>query len=389
MSIKKMVHAKYTTFSPQKKTIAILLAALLGLLFVIFLVKGCQAIAAGKQKVPPEAIMVRQGNHITIPSHSRLRTQMRLKTVRSSSAPHRVSLSGNVEADPTQTVNILPPLTGRLVSIHVNLGDVVQKNQILAVIRSPDLALAYSDNDKAKSMRNMTADALKRARDVNRVGGNSTKDVQQALNTDLQALAELQRTEARLKALGHHTFDLLTIKSPTKGRVTALNYGIGSYITESTIALLSISNLETVWVTANVPENLSGIIAKNQRVTIHLPAFPDQVLHGKVAFVNAFLDADTRHNKTRIAIPNPDGKLQPNMYATVHVSIPQSHWVMIPISAVLMNDDTTSVYVETSPWTFQQRNVQLGAEDGNNVRILSGLKVGERIAVRGGIFIND
>ena len=77
------------------------------------------------------------------------------------------------------------------------------------------------------------------------------------------------------------------------------------------------------------------------------------------------------------------------MYATVHVSIPQSHWVMIPISAVLMNDDTTSVYVETSPWTFQQRNVQLGAEDGNNVRILSGLKVGERIAVRGGIFIND
>ena len=164
---------------------------------------------------------------------------------------------------------------------------------------------------------------------------------------------------------------------------------MGSYINDTTAALLSISNIDSVWITANVPEHLVGVITQGQRVTIDLPAYPNLVWHGKVAFVNAFLDPDTRRNQTRIAMPNPGGKLQPNMYATVRVSVPQSHFVMIPISAVLMNDDTTSVYVETAPWTFQRRVVQLGAEDGHDVRVVSGLKPGERIAASGGIFIND
>ncbi len=389
MSIKNAILAKYTTCSPQKKTVVIWLIVLIGLMCMVFLFKGCQAIAAGKHQSPAEPILLRQDNQIIIPPHSPLRAEMKLKTVRTSNEPHWISLPGTVEADPSRTVNVLPPLTGRLIALNVNLGDVVQRNQVLAVIRSPDLAQASTDHEKALSIRQLTADALKRARDVNRIGGNAIKDVQKALSADLQALAEVHRTEARLKALGHHRFAQLRIHSPIQGRVTALHYGRGSYINAPMAPLLSISNLETVWVTANIPEHLVGLIAENQRVTIELPAYPNKVLHGKVAFVNAFLDADTRRNQTRMVIPNPDGALQPNMYASVRLSVPQPDVVMIPLSAILMNNDTTSVYVETAPWTFQRRAVELGSEDGNKVRVLSSLQAGERIAVRGGIFIND
>ena len=77
------------------------------------------------------------------------------------------------------------------------------------------------------------------------------------------------------------------------------------------------------------------------------------------------------------------------MFATVKIAVLQPQLIMIPISSILMNNNTTSVYVETSPWVFKRREVQLGSEDGSTIRVLSGLHAGERIVSSGGIFIND
>ena len=190
MGIKSAARDRYKKLTPRQKTAALCFIAFVGLLFIIILLKGCQAIAASKRSAPPEPILLRQDNHIIVTPHSPLRTQMKLKAVHSSNVPHVVSLPGTVEADPTRTVDIIPPLTGRLVSIRVNLGDVVKPGQVLAVINSPDLAQAYSDHDKAVSVRKLTSAALKRAREVNRVGGNAIKDVQMAQHDDVQALAD-------------------------------------------------------------------------------------------------------------------------------------------------------------------------------------------------------
>ncbi len=389
MKVQETIRAKYTTLSPRQKPIAILCTTLVCLLLLIILFKCYQAIASSKHPLPVQPIMTRQGNTITIPPHSPLRTHMTIKTISTSNKPHVVSFPGIIEADPSRTVNILPPLTGRLVSLKVKLGDVVKPNQILAVISSPDLALAHADNEKALAMLKLSTYALKRSNEVYHAGGISLKMVQLAQNDYAQVLAETNRTKAKLETLGSRRFNLLTIRAPIEGRVTALNYGMGSYINDPLATLLTISNLTTIWVTVNVPENLVGVVEKNQRVTVHLPAYPKQVLHGKISFVNSFLEPDTRRNKTRIAFPNPNGKLQPNMFATVKVAVLQPHLIMIPISSILMNDDTTSVYVETSPWVFKRREVQLGSEDGTDIRVLSGLHAGERIVICGGIFIND
>ena len=389
MKVKLAIRAKYAKLPDRQKPIAVLLITLFCLLCIIFLFKGCQAIALSKNKSPVEPMMVRVGNVIKIPEHSPLRAQVTIKTVTTSTLPHVISVPGLVEANPARTVNILPPLTGRIISLNVNLGDCVKKNQILAVISSPDLAQAYSDNDKAISLLKLTTEAFKRAKDVNLAGGNSTKIVQQARNDYLQAVVEVKRTAARLKTLGNNTFGLLTIKSPVQGRVTALNYGVGSYINDPAAPIMSIANIESIWVTANVPENLAGIVVKEQSVDVRFPAYPKRVFHGKISFVNAFLEPDTRINKTRIVFSNPNGKLQPNMFATVDITVSQPNQVIVPLSAILMNNDSTTVYVETTPWCFQSREVQLGAEDGEMVRVLSGLNAGERIVESGGIFIND
>ena len=381
--------AQYENLPDQRKPVALLLIGFVGLLCIIFLFKGCQAIASSKNKTVVEPMMIQEGDRIKIPEHSPLRTQLSIKTVTTSSEPHIISVPGVIEADPARTVNLLPPLTGRLMSLNVNLGEPVEQNQVVAVISSPDLGQAYADNEKANGVLKLTTEGLKRAKAVRLAGGTSIKVVQQAENDYIQAVAESKRTAARLKTLGNNTFSLLTIRSPIKGRITSLNYGEGSYITDPTAPLMTIANIEHIWVTANVPENLAGVVAKEQRVEVRMPAYPKQVLHGKIAFVNSFLEPDTRRNKTRMVFPNPNGKLQPNMFATVKITVSQPNRVMIPLSAILMNNDTTSVYVETSPWCFESREVQLGSEDGERVRVLSGLTPGERIVELGGIFIND
>ena len=383
------IHTKYERLPQHQKPITLLIAALLGIAAIILLVNGFLWMAASKKIPPAEPLMIRKDDRIFVPAASPLRSKIFIKTVTTSRTPHIVSFPGIIEANPSLTVNIFPPLAGRLVALKAKLGEVVKPNQVLAVIRSPGLAQAYSDRDKAISILKLTQEALKRAKGVNQAGANSIKDIDLAENNYSQAVSELNRAEAAIKTLGKNSFSLLNIKTPIKGRVTAINYGIGSYINDPTASLMTISNIDSVWVTANISENFAGAVATGQAVEIFLPAYPKQILHGKITFVNSFLEADTRRNKTRIAFSNPEGKLQPNMFATVKIALPQPLHVFIPISAILMNNDSTSVYVEIKPWTFVRRQVELGTEDQDNVRVLSGLKAGERIAIAGGVLVND
>ena len=73
----------------------------------------------------------------------------------------------------------------------------------------------------------------------------------------------------------------------------------------------------------------------------------------------------------------------------MRLELPLQKQIIVPLSAVLMNNDTTSIYVETAPWTFESRAVELGTEENNAVHIISGLKAGERVVVSGGILVND
>lgn len=337
----------------------------------------------------PKPLFIHRANQIIIPAYSALRKQMHMHTVKPFRFPHTFSIPGLVEANPIRTVNVFPPVTGRLWQLNVNVGDKVEKGQLLAIIRSPDLANAYAEHAKALSQVKYAALALNRAKEVHKVGANSMKDIELAENNFSQATAELKRTAATLQALGKRNYRQLMIKAPFQGRVIALNYGRGSYITDVTAPLLTMSNNDSVWVTANVPENIIGRIAPGQSTEIHLAAYPEKLWYGRVNFINPVLEPDTRRNKTRIVIENPDLSLQPNMFAMVKISYPEPALITVPTSAIFMNDDTTSVYVEIAPWIFQRRPVVIGEEDNGYVRILSGLKSGEKICVQGGIFVND
>ena len=339
-------------------------------------------------------MFIRSANRISIPANSPLRTRLAVGAVGEADSSHSMVLPAVVEADSARTVNILPPLTGRLTELRVKLGDVVKQGQVVAVLSSPDLAQAFADVDKARDALEFARRALERARAVNAAGANAAKDTEQMESNYVQSQAESRRAEARLSTLGGNAAGTdkarsLNLTAPVSGTVTALNNGRGAYLNDPTAALLTIANLDQVWVTANVPENLIGSVAKGQAVEVSLPAYPGLKLSGSVSVVSAVMEADTRRNKTRIAFANMDGRLKPNMFASVTLAVPRARQPTVPASALLMNNDSTTVFVEVEPWSFVRRVVEMGSEDGDSVRILSGLKTGERVVIRGGVLLND
>ena len=382
-----MTSPRFSSLTSRQKLALALLACAFACVLVMTLKLARAAPATGDAPTPA---LIRQGDKLMVPVNSPIRTRIVVAVAGNAAAPHGLSLPGIVEADPACTVNILPPLTGRLKELKVKLGDVVKQGQLLAVISSPDLDQAYSDADKAHDALELARKAQERARSVHDAGANAAKDYEQANSSFVQAEAEAKRADARLATLGAGSRSrVLSITAPVSGTVTALSSGAGAYLNDPTASLMTIANLERVWVTANVPEDLVAAVAKGQAAEVELSAFPGQKWKGSISFVSAVLEADTHRNKARIAFANSDGKLKPNMYASVNIAVPQAAAVSVPTSALLMNNDSVTVFIETAPWTFERRAVELGREDNDNVRILSGLSGAERVVVRGGVLLND
>jgi membrane fusion protein, heavy metal efflux system len=335
----------------------------------------------------------RNGSRIVVPEGSRYRDRLAVAAVAQKTIQASLSFPASVEADVARTVNILPPVAGRVTGLKIQLGDEVKKGQPLAVIESADLAQAISDAEKAKAQAQLTQAALQRVQGMTKFGGAAVKDFEQAQSDSVQAKSELDRANYRLQMIADraevsndHT---LTMIAPIDGTVTTLATAPGSYINDTTQPLMTIANLDTVYVTANVPEKDLAFVAKGEDARVGLLALPGRIFKAKLDTISKVLDADTRRSKVRMILGNPDGVFKPNMFATVEVfGAPQTKLV-VPTSALLINNDTTTVFVEIEPWAFERRTVRTEAEVGDSVVVTSGLEEAERIVTRGGVLLND
>jgi membrane fusion protein, heavy metal efflux system len=363
----------------------------LGVLFlVLLLTKGFGLLGGSGKGVAEPGVMVRQGDKILVPEGSALRNRLSVMPASAQAVSPKLSLPAMVEADPARTAAVLAPLSGRLIALKVALGDRVARGQALAVIDSPDLGQAYDDDAKAADTFKLTQKNLVRQEAQNKIGVASDRDLDQSRSDYAQAAAEYTRTQARLKALGAAADSrLLTVTAPMSGSITTLSVAPGNMINDPTQPLMTVADLSTVWVAALVPEKDIAALARNQEAQVSLLAFPDRVLHGKVLFVSDVIESDSRRVKIRIAFANSDYALKPNMFATVVLAGPERSLVVLPSSALLMNNDRTTVFVATAPWTFERRTVDALLDEGESVAIRSGVSAGEQVVVKGGILLND
>jgi cobalt-zinc-cadmium efflux system membrane fusion protein len=348
-------------------------------------------VAALQEESP---MLIREGARISVPDGSPLRGKLTVAAVGQQEIQRKLVLPAVVEADPARTVKVLTPVTGRVTDLRVQLGERVSQGQELAVIDSGDLAQAYSDIEKARSALTLTKKTLDRQLGLEKAGGTAIKDREQAQNDYDQAVAELERSQSRLRAIGvpmdqKEQSRLLTLKAPVAGSVIDLQVARGAFLNDLTAAIMTIANLGVVWVTANVPEKDTALVTTGQDVDVVFSAYPGEVFAGKVLFISDVLDPDTRRTKIRIAFDNPDMKLKPNMFADATFLAPRQMMQVVPMQALVLKNETDRVFVEVAPWTFEPRAVEVGFQQSDEAVVVHGLKAGERVVVKGGVLLND
>ncbi|MGH7257674.1 MAG: efflux RND transporter periplasmic adaptor subunit, partial [Nitrospiraceae bacterium] len=222
----------------------------------------------------------------------------------------------------------------------------------------------------------------------------------------ISARADKREAQDRLRLLGMKD-DLIAsldrdqqirsyvpIVAPFDGRVIARNLTKGEVV-ETTARLFQVADLSEVWVTANIPEkdipyiHTNDLVA-NQLVEVRVKAYADQVFSGKITYVGDVLEPSTRTMRLRLELPNPDGRLKPQMFATVRVySDPEPGILALPEGAIQRDRTRQFVFVQRDPQTFEVRDVKVSESNGKQVKVLEGLSEGDIVVMKGAFVLKS
>lgn len=300
--------------------------------------------------------------------------------------PTQITANGTVAPDVNRTVHVTSLGSGRVVDLKVKLGDSVKKGQTLLVISSPDLAAALADFQKAKADELLAHKALDREQLLYDRGAVAAKDLETAQDAEDKAKVDVDTAEHRVRILGGdpaHPSPLLELKAPVAGAIVEQNVagfeGVKSL--DNTPNLFTIANLAEVWVVCDVFENDLGEVHLGDSAEIRLNAFPDRLLHGKVADISRVLDPSTRSAKVRVVLGNASGALRPGMFAVATFrSRKLVERVVVPATAIIRLHDKDWVFRKEGDKTFRKIAVQADglAPDGMQ-EIREGVKVGDQL----------
>jgi len=349
------------------------------------------ACSSGSKAEPDEKPAVeRQGDKIVVPEGSPMRERLKTDVIKEQEIRSHLTAPAVVEAEPSKLAKITPPVAGKVVRLFVKFGDSVRRGQPLLSMDSPDLVQAQSDYLRAKSALAQAERTLSRQQDLAAHGIGAKREVEQAQTDRDVAMAELERAETRLKLLKVDTSRIgepLSVRSPIDGRVIDLAVTPGEFKNDPNAILMTVADLETIWVTANVQEKDIRRVHKGDDATSQFAAYPGEKFTGKVLIVSDLLDPETHAIKVRVAFRNDEGRLKPGMFATVTFASTAEPEVVVPSAALVLIGDKNYVFVESVPWTFERRAVEPSEAQSGVTVIKSGLKAGEKVVVKDAVLL--
>ena len=292
-----------------------------------------------------------------------------------------------VNPDVSREIPVVSIASGRVVDVHVRLGDYVKKGQLVMEVQSTDVSGAYDQYLKAVTDEHLANTQLERAKILYDKGAIARSQLEIAQDTEDDAKTDLAATQQQLHVLGvdkDHPGETVKVYSPASGFIIQQN------VTEAATAgvtysgsatAFTIADLSHVWIICDVYENDLSTVHLGQTADIRLNAYPDRVLTGKVENIGAILDPAIRTGKVRIQVENPGDLMRVGMFATatLHGKRPETY-VAVPASAVLHLHDRDWVYVPMGDGKFRRVSVQGGNMLPDKMQeITSGLNAGQQV----------
>jgi len=325
---------------------------------------------------------------------------------------------GQIAFNEDASTVVFSPFYGRVTKIFAKIGDKVQRGQALFEIDSPEVVQAQTDliaavhaRDKAKSQLSIAQRQAERQVRLLKSQATSGREVDQAVNDQAAAESDMKTAEGALNAarnrlrviIGREQEEvdrverervinpLITINSPIDGTVITRKIGPGQYVrTDATEALYSIADLSTMWLKANVPEVDIPLVRVGQEIEVMVNALPNRVFKAQIIAIGAASDASTRRVAVRSEIPNPDGALKAEMFASFNVVVGTSDPILsVPVDGVIREGEAAYVWVQVEPGGFERRRIEVGREQDGRLAVLSGLKEDDSVVSRGAIYIDN
>ena len=350
---------------------------------------GCKHDGANKEakEAPPSTpAVVETGSGATV--HVEGPERFTLTSATTTQATAKLNVTGSVAPDISRELPVLSLANGRVVALHVQLGNTVHKGQLVMEVQSPDVTNAFDAYLKAVNDEHLTAVTLERDKLLFSKGAIAESQLQIAQTGEDDARADLTAAEQQLKIFGvdkNHPGDTVKVYAPATGVVISQNVtasGAAGITYAGNNGSLIIADLSHVWVIVDVYENDLARIHLGQHADIHINAFPGKTFDGSISDIGAILDPGIRTAKVRIQVQNPNNELRIGMFvtATLTTSRPEAV-VAVPESAVLHLHDLSYVFVPgNAPGTFHRVLVSTGdVVNGNLIEVQSGLGAGQQV----------
>lgn len=314
---------------------------------------------------------------------------IKVEELKAQSLVDQVVLTATIRANQDRIAHVAPRVSARIVKVNANLGDKVKPGQSLAQLDSIELGEAHSSYRQAQSQFSLAKSDFDRAQKLKVDEIIPEKDFLRARSEFEKARASLRAADDKLRLLdsSHQESEtgpisLFPVKAPFAGTVIEKNAVLGE-LAQPDKSIFTIADLSTLWIEANLFEKDLGKVRVGAAASVTVNAYPGEAFRGRLTYISSTVDKESRTVQARIEVPNSDGRLKPEMFATAAIdTAATSKALTLPQEAVLLINGQAMAFVQEAGG-FEPRAVELGDKIGGRVIVRSGVKEGEQIVVAG------
>lgn len=297
-----------------------------------------------------------------------------------------LTVTATIEANKDKLAKVAPLIAGRLSEVNAKLGDRVKPGQLLATVNSVEVGQARSSYASAQSQLTLARANFERSKRLFAEQIVAQKDY-------LKARAELQQAEAALREASNRLSSyripreidhssILPIIAPIAGTIMEKDAVTGELASPDK-TLFTIADLSVVWIEADLAERDLSRLVLQAPAEVTVAAYPNQSFKGRVTYVSSTVNPETRTVKARIEVPNPEGWLKPNMFASAAIETGgQRASLRVPTNAIVLLQGQSTIFIAKNAG-FEARAIETGETSGGFTEVKSGLGNGEAVVVSG------
>jgi cobalt-zinc-cadmium efflux system membrane fusion protein len=367
--------------------------AFIALLTSLLLISGC------KKSQPSGASQTAQDPNLVMANEALL-AQIKISVVSQGDVSDILRVAGQIDFDEQALTRIGASVTGRVTQINAQLGNEVKKGDTLALINSSELSNSQLAYLKARSEKEFHRRTVQRAKTLFEADVISAAELQRRESEYEVASAQTRAAQDQLRVLGVNLKameelattgaidSVASVMATIKGVVVERKVTTGQVVQPADV-LFTVADLSRVWAVAQVPEQQVAQVKVGQSVRIEVPALENEKLICKLIYVGQTVNPESRTVLVRTELDNTSGRLKPSMLASMLIESSPTKRVVVPITAIVREQDADYVFIEEKPGSFRLKPVRLSSEHNGQRVVLDGLSQGMRIVSDGAFHLNN